>query len=132
MFEDETKDGAYQEFRTQGAKKYCYRDKDGELHITVSGVPKKGVKDLDNNIENFKNDLVFKYSTTEKNVIQYNDNQESFEIIDEQGNVDIITDRYGVAILPTTYILGKSEEYEEFLGENFSDRAKFKEYRVDE
>lgn len=38
-------DGNYSEFITQGAKKYAYRDKeDNEIHITVSGVPKKRSK----------------------------------------------------------------------------------------
>lgn len=30
----------YKEFKTEGAKKYCYRTMDGEVKITVSGVPK--------------------------------------------------------------------------------------------
>lgn len=35
-------DADYKEFITQGAKKYAYRDKKyGEIHITVSGVPKE-------------------------------------------------------------------------------------------
>ena len=35
-------DADYKEFITQGAKKYAYRDKKyGDIHITVSGVPKE-------------------------------------------------------------------------------------------
>lgn len=132
LFEDETKDGSYQEFITQGAKKYAYRDKDGELHITVSGVPKSGVKDLNNDISNFKDDLVFKYETTGKNVIQYNDEQCPFDIEDVQGNKVRIIDKYGIALLPTTYILGKSDEYAEFLEDNYSDRSKYKEDLINE
>ena len=38
-------DGNYDKFITQGAKKYAYIDsKDKEIHITVSGVPKKRCK----------------------------------------------------------------------------------------
>lgn len=38
--EEDTKNGPYQEFKTLGAKKYAYRDKNGILHITISGVVK--------------------------------------------------------------------------------------------
>ena len=38
-------DASYSKFITQGAKKYAYIDsKDKEIHITVSGVPKKRCK----------------------------------------------------------------------------------------
>lgn len=34
-------EGEYKEFATRGAKKYCYTDQDGNLHLTLSGVKKK-------------------------------------------------------------------------------------------
>ena len=34
------KDYTYREFKTLGAKKYAYKTMDGDLKITVSGVPK--------------------------------------------------------------------------------------------
>ena len=37
------KDAFYDEFITQGAKKYAYK-KDGKISITVSGIPKKRSK----------------------------------------------------------------------------------------
>lgn len=47
MVEDQ-KGTPYQEFKTLGAKKYAYRDKDGELHITISGVVKdEGSRELE-------------------------------------------------------------------------------------
>lgn len=78
--------------------------------------------DLNNDINNFKDDLVFKYETTHKNIIAYNDEQEPFYI-----NGELINQKYGICILPTTYVLGKSDEYAEFLEDNYSQRAKFKE-----
>ena len=36
----------YAQFITLGAKRYCYTDNSGELHITVAGVPKKAAKTL--------------------------------------------------------------------------------------
>ena len=48
------------EYRVLGAKRYCYRDiEDQELHITVAGVPKKGVESLNDDINNFTKGAVF-------------------------------------------------------------------------
>lgn len=52
-------DGNYSEFVTLGSKRYCYRE-NGELHITVAGVPKIGVAELQDDIKNFRKDMVFK------------------------------------------------------------------------
>lgn len=40
MVEEDEKNGPYKEFKTLGAKKYAYRDKNDKLHITISGVVK--------------------------------------------------------------------------------------------
>ena len=48
IVEEDTKKGPYREFKTLGAKKYAYRDRDGVLHITISGVVKDdGAKELE-------------------------------------------------------------------------------------
>lgn len=48
------------EFKTLGAKRYCYRDEeDTQLHLTVSGISKQAVLVLKDNIENFNEDIVF-------------------------------------------------------------------------
>lgn len=39
-------DASYKKFVTQGAKKYAYEDMNKEIHITVSGVPKKRSKSI--------------------------------------------------------------------------------------
>lgn len=57
--ENETASGAYQEFVSQGAKKYCYRDAGGTLHMTLSGVEKEQVVQLDDDISNFEKGKVF-------------------------------------------------------------------------
>lgn len=45
VYEDE---GTYREFATLGAKKYCYTDEAGKLHITIAGVnKKKGAEELE-------------------------------------------------------------------------------------
>lgn len=119
-------DGEYSEFITQGAKKYCYRDKkDGELHITVAGVPKTGVRAL-NKISDFKDTLVFEHKDTNKNILIYNDFQNSHEIEDFQGVKYNVIDKFGCCILPTTYVLGKSEEYANLISDFSSKRSIFK------
>lgn len=54
------------EFRGLHSKCYAYRDTDKELHITVAGVPKKGVKCLHNDLNNFKVGFSFKGRYTGK------------------------------------------------------------------
>ena len=62
----------YTEFKTLGAKRYCGRCKaDGQLHITISGVPKSGAKELQDNIENFRPGFVFRGTETGKLTYYY-------------------------------------------------------------
>lgn len=70
---DRLKD-VYTQFKTLGAKRYCGRCKaDGEIHITVAGVPKKtGAKCLHDDINNFTKGLVFDGITTGKLTHTYN------------------------------------------------------------
>ncbi len=151
LFDD---DGHYKEFITQGAKKYAYKvtilkdtikdidkyrkdmedyiyyeddDVFQELHITVSGVPKTGASALKGDLNNFKDDLVFEFKDTKKNLLIYVENQEPVELIDYLGNKETITDKSGCCILPTTYILGKSQEYEHLLSDESAKRAIYNE-----
>lgn len=60
-------DDAYTQYRTEGAKRYCGRNKaDRKLHITVAGVPKEGAECLEDDINNFTQDFVFPGSKTGK------------------------------------------------------------------
>lgn len=78
-------DGEYEEFRTCGAKRYACRYKDGDLKITVAGVPKKtGVKCLKDDINNFKPGLIFDGETTGKLEHKYFFIDEIYT--DDQGN----------------------------------------------
>lgn len=133
-------DGHYTEFITQGAKKYAYRQyesiygfkknyqfkKENELHITVSGVPKSGVAALKNDISNFKDNLLFEYKDTGKNLLYYCDKQQEVDLTDYQGNTVHVQDLSGCCILPTSYTLSKALEYAELVNDS-SKRAKYKE-----
>lgn len=130
IFECETGAGrkyTYDRFITQGAKKYCV-EIDGQIEITVSGVPKSGNKCL-KRIEDFRDDLVFDYKYTNKQTIMYNDNQSPVDIVDYLGVKYKVNDKSGCCLLPTTYKLGKSLDYANLLTDNSTKRAKFKERR---
>lgn len=125
----------YDEFITQGAKKYAIKtkvkDDDGnivpEIEITVAGVPKgngsKALKDLND----FRDNYEFKASDTDKKTIIYLDDQEENYLIDEEGNRYLNTDKTGCCIIPCSYVLGKALEYAELLTDTSSKRARFRE-----
>lgn len=115
VFENETKGGLYQEFVTLGAKKYCYRTCDGKLHMTVSGVRKAAVSALNDNIDNFKKGLVFDYDHAKKLIHYYDDCQPELSYRDVQGNVYHSKQRHAIILQPTTYTLGITNEYEDYV-----------------
>ena len=139
--------GFYEEFRTEGAKKYAYIQKmkiekakkkgtynilrtKGDiawcLGITISGVPKTGAKAL-NSLKDFTDNLVFPWKYTHKNILMYNDEQRPIIIEDCQKNKFMSNERIGACIIPTTYELAKSEEYATLVKDESSPRAIYKE-----
>lgn len=128
VFESETEgdsDFTYSKFITQGAKKYAV-EQDGKIKITVAGVPKQGAKVL-NSLDEFRDDLVFSYEDTGKNLLMYVENQQPFELVDYLGKKSVVSDKSGCCLLPTTYILGKAEEYANLISDESSHRAIYKE-----
>ena len=120
-------DDEYKEFITQGAKKYAYIDKKyGEIHITVSGVPKKGAKAL-KNLSEFRDNFIFNYEDTGKLLLSYNDEQCEFELIDYEGKKKKVNDKYACCLVPTTYELGKSLEYAHLISDESSKRSIYRE-----
>ena len=139
------KDAHYEKFITQGAKKYAYeylkeeskikKDdnvieiKDGVarvIGITVSGVPKRGAKAL-KHLSEFKDDFVFDYKDTNKNLLIYCEDMKEFNLIDYKGESCLVKDKTGCCVLPTTYILGKALEYANLITDESSKRAVYKE-----
>lgn len=109
VFEMETSENGYQEFKTLGAKKYCYRDEKGKLHLTCAGVnKKKGAEELEEHggISAFTEGFTFvKGGGTEA---VYNDHPDIHELkID--GHILPIT--RNVVIQNSTYTLGATDEY---------------------
>ena len=128
LFELETEKGrdvTYDEFITQGAKKYAYKI-DNDIHITVSGVPKSASKSL-KDLDEFRDNYVFEFENGDKNVLFYTENQDPLEVTDYLGLKYTVTDKSGCCILPTTYELSKSLDYAILVNNESSKRARFKE-----
>ena len=103
-------DGAYSQFISLGAKKYCYRDSiDHKLHLTLAGVSKSGVSELSNNIRNFREGFIFKKSAGLK--AKYNDHVDFKTKIDGHG-LRITSNVY---LEKTTYEINLTEDYDKCI-----------------
>ena len=129
LFESETSEGhnyTYDEFITQGAKKYAYKV-DDKIKITVAGVPKKKGAKAIKDLKDFKDDFVFTYEDVGKNLLFYTENQPRHEFTDYLGFKTTVSDKSGCSLMPTTYVLGKSLDYVNLISDNSSQRARYKE-----
>ena len=105
---------AYRYFKTLGAKKYAYVEREGEgVHCTIAGVnKKKGGKELDKfgGLSAFAEGFIFREAGGTQAV--YNDSPE-MDHVDIEGHRLPITSN--VAILPSEYTLGITGEYERII-----------------
>jgi len=117
LFED---DGHYDQFITQGAKRYAYIS-DGHMGITVAGVTKKinektgipfAVEEL-KTLARFRPGM--KWEKAGGTMAVYNDNDD-FDYTDpDTGNTIHISKN--VAIVPSTYVMTHSRDYKRLLNE---------------
>lgn len=105
---------AYAEFRSMGAKKYAFKIKSGEeTYCTISGVnKKKGGKELDKHggLEAFTEDFTFIEAGGTESV--YSDDPLTKEVIIDGHRLPITSN---VSILPSTYTLGITADYERII-----------------
>ena len=105
---------AYRYFKTLGAKKYAYVEREGEgVRCTIAGVNKaKGGKELDKHggLSAFEEDFVFRDAGGTEAI--YNDAPEISEIEIDGHTLQITSN---VAIRPSEYTLGITGEYERIL-----------------
>ena len=105
---------AYRYFKTLGAKKYAYVEKEGErVHCTVAGVNKqKGGRELDKHggLSAFAEGFIFTEAGGTQAV--YNDSPEISEVVIDGKTIPITSN---VAILPSEYTLGITGEYERII-----------------
>lgn len=106
-------DAAY--FKTLGAKRYVYETKDGEMHTTIAGLPKSAGVNKIHKCEDFTNETIWNTMESQKNTAVYNDDQPNAILTDLYGNKYEACDKYGIAIVPTTFDLSISEEFAKFL-----------------
>ena len=78
-------------------------------------------------MKEFKDNFVFQNKYTGKNLLIYNDEMEEFEIRDYKNKKYKSREKYGCCLVPTTYELGKSEEYAYLLSDDSSARAIYAE-----
>lgn len=108
-------DGDYELFKSLGAKKYCYTTKDGQIHITVSGLSKSKAEDWfskNGGIKKFAPGTVVPIGASGRTVSTYNDrpNIITLKIGDEEIKVGA-----NVVITDTTYEFSITEDYEKLI-----------------
>lgn len=105
-------DGDYIEFKTMGAKRYVCRKPDGDIKITVAGVPKKtGAKCLGGDLDKFTKGFVFKGEITGKKTHTMFFNDKIYE--DNWGNE--IGD--SIDLSPCDYLLDSTLSFDWFFEE---------------
>lgn len=98
-----------------GAKRYCERWKsDGKLHLTVAGINKEAVTALKDDLNNFKNGVVFDKDEDDVNKLlhTYIDNMPDIAFPDGY----ISHQRRGVNLRPNGYRLTLDPTYAELIG----------------
>lgn len=117
-------DGFYKEFKTLGAKRYCsleYNEKTGkdEIHTTIAGLPKEaGAKKITElgGVSAFNNHITWNSKESNKLISYYNDNQlPNMLWIDKDGNGYESSDKYGLCLMPTSFDMSLSDDYEAFI-----------------
>lgn len=94
-------------FKTFGAKKYCTVTEKEGLVCTIAGVPKKEGSKLIKTLDDFKLDMVFPGSKTNKMCLWYNDD-EGITIRDGRHSLRV---KSNIAMLPVDYLLGLGYDY---------------------
>lgn len=98
-------DGEYEEFKTIGPKKYCYKEH-GEIKMRLSGVTRDAAKYLKNDIDNFCNGFKFTDTQTGKLGKYYNDNGKY--------------EKYSVCGFPVSYIINNDGEYIDYIQKSYN------------
>ena len=109
------------EFCTYGAKRYVYRTEDGEMHVTIAGLPKKAGTDKIHSLKDFYVGMVWNAEESGKLIACYNDNQTPGIWVDRDGNTynpstkESAYPKYGLCLKPTSFKLTQSDDYQDFL-----------------
>lgn len=106
------------EFRTLGAKRYCYTviNKKGEVELktTVAGIPKKNGAAKFDNVDDFEPDTGWTTQESGKKILKYIDEQPRMHWVDYKGNHYDSDQMYSVVITPTTFKMSM-DSYLEYM-----------------
>ena len=109
-------EGTYKTFKTMGSKKYIVETQKGEIKLTLAGVNKsKGSKWFAEHggCKAFKKGIILKPKVCGRTTAYYN--TEPIHKL-KFGDYEFTT-ASNLAIIPTTYELGVTDEYEELIKE---------------
>ena len=95
----------YRDFKALHAKCYAVKNSDGEIEITIAGVPKKCAKYL-KEVDDLTDEYRFDPKICGKNISHYLDNQPEIDIFGFYS-----TSRYGICLQPTGYNVSMTAEY---------------------
>lgn len=100
-------EAVYRQAKFEGAKKYCYNFRNGDIHITVAGVPKSAACQL-TNIKQFKDGLIFNRETCGKKLVTYLDGCNPFVILPDGYKVH---HSFAINMRNNSYKMGLTDEY---------------------
>lgn len=103
------------EFKFLRSKAYCYSYmENNEKHIktTIAGLPKSAGAAKVKEVKDFSTNLKWKPSESHKKTAYYNDCQPLATWIDRDGNKFVSIDQYGICIMPVSYDLSISNDFE--------------------
>ena len=109
-------DGDYKEFKTLGAKKYCYIEYDDSFHITVAGLSKSKARaylESIGGIDAFKIGTVVPKQHSGRTTAKYNDYEQVRTLRLETG--EVISVGSNIVIEDATYKFTLAEDYEDLL-----------------
>lgn len=105
-------DGYYYEFKTEGAKRYSYKESAGDkIHITIAGVPKVAGTLL-KSVDDLREGLEFDLYNSHKNLTTYLDGDNPRVVMPDGYKVK---NACGINIRPTSYKLTFTDDYRELL-----------------
>lgn len=114
----ETKDSEYTEFKTLGAKRYMYTQ-DGIIHITIAGLSKKAggnfIASQETPYEFFNDDMHIPSDNTGKMLHTYIDSLQEGTLIDYNGLEQEYSEVGGVHLESTSFTLELSKNFRNYL-----------------
>ena len=114
----------YKRFKTLGAKRYIIENQDGELKITIAGLPKENGRDYllkisDNNMtkvfNNFTNKMQVPKDASGKLTAYYDDEEKECIIKDFQGHYTKVKSRSSVHLSKASFEMSMVEKYIKLL-----------------